>query len=165
VMDAVRHLEESRDRYARVAEVFQMPWQVVAAIHSLEASGRFDRHLHNGDPLSARTRRVPAGRPLHGSPPFTWEESAQDALAMKKPGEAGPWTVPRTLWFLERYNGLGYRKHHPSVKSPYLWSFTNWYRCGKYVADGRWSSAAISSQVGCVPILKGLGFMGEEHHG
>ena len=41
---------------------------------------RFDQHLHNGDPLSGRTTHVPPGRPRPASPPFTWEQSAHDAI-------------------------------------------------------------------------------------
>ena len=60
-----------------------MPWYVVGLIHTMESSGNFAAHLHNGDPLSARTTHVPAGRPKAGAPPFTWEESATDALTMQ----------------------------------------------------------------------------------
>ena len=45
----------------------------------------------------------------------------------------------QTLYELERYNGFGYRDRRPQVLSPYLWSFSNHYSRGKYVADGRFS--------------------------
>ena len=72
-------------RYQDVGGKTGIPPYVIGIIHSLEASGRFDRHLHNGDPLTARTVQVPAGRPKSGKPPFTWEESAVDALADVNP--------------------------------------------------------------------------------
>lgn len=155
-----------RDIYERVAAPFRMPWEVVAAIHNLESSQNFGKHLHNGDPLSARTRHVPAGRPKTGEPPFSWEDSARDALEMKAPEAIEKWDIGSTLWFLERYNGWGYRTRAtkpgvPKVLSPYLWSFTDRYRCGKYVADGRFSSTAVSAQVGAVAFLKALGWEGE----
>jgi lysozyme family protein len=110
--------------------------------------------LHNGDPLSARTVQVPAGRPPKGQPPFTWEESAADALALKRLDAQTDWTLAGTLYQLECYNGWGYRRHHPHVLSPYLWSFSGHYTCGKYVADGRWSEAATSRQCGAAVLLR-----------
>src|SRR5688500_16447516 len=73
----------NRARYEVVAQRVGVPWQLVAVIHEMEASQKFTRHLHNGDPLTARTVRVPAGYPRSGHPPFTWEESAADALRLK----------------------------------------------------------------------------------
>ena len=73
-------ISASRPRYEKVGKALGIPWYVVGIIHSLEASGNFTRHLHNGDPLTARTTHVPAGRPKTGKPPFTWEQSAIDAL-------------------------------------------------------------------------------------
>ena len=60
------------------------------------------------------------------------------------------------LYKLEEYNGWGYRKFHPHVKSPYLWSFSNNYTSGKYVKDGVWSNTAKSDQCGAAVILRRL---------
>jgi len=38
----------------------------------------------------------------------------------------------------------------------YLWAGTNLEKPGKFVADGKWSATAVSSQIGIVPILKEL---------
>ena len=65
-------------------------------------------HLHNGDPLQARTVHVPSGRPVVGSPPFTWRQSALDALTLKGFHEVGDWSVPHMLYLLEKYNGTAY---------------------------------------------------------
>ena len=125
----------------------------------MESSMNFKRHLHNGDPLSGRTIRVPAGRPLAGTPPFTWDESASDALILRKINQWKDWTIEGTLYQIEGYNGWGYRLHHPSVLSPYLWSFSNHYIKGKYIADGTWSDTAISNQCGAAVLLKYLHFL------
>jgi lysozyme family protein len=146
----------NKARYEKVAKPLGMPWYVVAVIHSLEASGNFTRHLHNGDPLNARTTHVPAGRPRSGRPPFTWEQSAIDALTYQGFGKWTDWSVPGTLYKLEGYNGFGYRDHHPQCLSPYLWSFSNHYARGKYVADGRFSATSISQQCGAAVLLKRL---------
>jgi lysozyme family protein len=151
-----KKIRANRKRYEKVGRAVGVPWYVVGIIHSLEASGNFTRHLHNGDPLSARTVHVPAGRPKTGKPPFTWEQSAIDALRGRGLGAWKDWSVPGTLYQLEAYNGFGYRDHHPNVPSPYLWSFSNHYTRGKYVADGRFSATAVSQQVGAALLLKQL---------
>lgn len=150
----VRRITATKARYQKVAKSLGMPWYVVGIIHSLEAGGDFTKHLHNGDPLTARTTHVPAGRPKKGKPPFTWEASAIDALDRFRSWK--DWTVPGALYQLEGYNGFGYRDHHPNVPSPYLWSFSNHYTKGKYVADGRFSANAVSQQVGAAVLLKRL---------
>jgi lysozyme family protein len=152
----VRRISTNRKRYEKVGKAVGVPWYVVGIIHSLEASGDFTRHLHNGDPLKARTVHVPAGRPKTGKPPFTWEQSAIDALRGRGLGAWKDWSVPGTLYQLEAFNGFGYRDHHPTVPSPYLWSFSNHYTRGKYVADGRFSPTAVSQQVGAALLLKRL---------
>lgn len=154
----VRVLRANKDRYAAVAAEFPgMPWYFVGIIHGMETGFRFDRHLHNGDPLSRRTVRVPAGRP-RGSAPFTWEVSARDALkdAIDKMRRAGlsDWSIPSLLHLWELFNGLGYR--FKGLRSPYLWSFSNLYSKGKYVADGVFDPNAVSKQAGAATILKAL---------
>ncbi|MBO9709993.1 MAG: hypothetical protein J7521_17470 [Caulobacter sp.] len=149
----VDQLASHRARYAAVEQRLGAPWAVVAVIHNMEAGQDFSRHLHNGDPLTARTMQVPAGRPRTGSPPFTWEESAIDSLRLKGLGAATGWTLAGTLYQLERYNGFGYRLHHPATLSPYLWGYSDHYAQGKYVADGRWSAKAVSRQCGAAVLL------------
>jgi lysozyme family protein len=144
---------EAKLRYAAVEAAIGVPWFVVGIIHSLEAGQRFDRHLHNGDPLTARTRQVPAGRPKQGDPPFKWQDSAIDALRLRKLDQWTDWSAAGIAFTLEGYNGFGYRSHHPEVKTPYLWSYCNVYSSGKYVADGRFSSAAVSQQCGGMVLL------------
>jgi lysozyme family protein len=152
----VKKLKANRKRYQAVAKPLGMPWYAVGLIHGLEASFNFGAHLHNGDPLNARTTRVPAGRPKAGAPPFTWEQSAADALAYQGFGSWKDWSVPGILFKLESYNGWGYRQYHPDVPSPYLWSFSNHYKRGKYVGDGDWSATTVSAQCGAAVVLKRL---------
>lgn len=154
VESLVAKLIGNQIRYQRVADALGIPWCFVAVIHNMEASLDFTKHLHNGDPLSQRTVHIPAGRPKKGKPPFGWEESAQDALALKGLSAKTDWSLAGTLYQLERYNGWGYRLHHPHVLSPYLWSFSNHYKGGKYVADGTWSDTAISRQCGAAVLLR-----------
>lgn len=148
-----RRLNGNRARYQKAATP-GMPWFWPAIVHNLESGARFDKHMHNGDPLTARTRRVPAGRPKTGSPPFTWEESARDALELKGLDKIGDWPVSRCLFEFERYNGFGYVARR--INSPYVWSFTNLYDKGKYVADGKFSASAVSQQCGAAATLKAM---------
>lgn len=150
----VTKLNENKGRYLGVSKILGIPWYFIAVIHNMEASMNFTKHLHNGDPLTARTVQVPAGRPKTGNPPFTWEESAVDALKLKSLGPSVDWSLAGMLYQLENYNGFGYRLYHPYVLSPYLWGFSNHYTSGKYVADGTWSDSAVSKQCGSAVLLR-----------
>ncbi len=147
-------LMANQARYQSVAASLDIPWYFVAVIHNMEASLNFNRHLHNGDPLSARTVHVPAGRPKKGAPPFSWETSAVDALILRGLNTKTDWSLAGTLYQLEGYNGWGYRLYHAHVLSPYLWSGSLHYKSGKYVADGTWSDSAVSNQNGSAVILR-----------
>jgi lysozyme family protein len=68
-------------------------------------SGNFNRHLHNGDPLTSRTVHVPAGRPKSGTPPFTWEQSAVDALAYDGLTQVTDWSIEHVAYVFENFNG------------------------------------------------------------
>jgi lysozyme family protein len=155
----ISNIRSNQARYEAISREAggSIPWDFIAIIHNLECSLNFNKHLHNGDPLTRRTVRVPANRPP-GNPPFTFDKSAVDALTM--PGKAyhreADWGLPATLYRLEGFNGLGYLKYHPNVKSPYLWSGSNHYTRGKYVADGQWSSSAVSKQLGTALLMKEL---------
>ena len=154
VEQLVDELAVNRGRYEQVGGPLGIPWHFIAVVHNMESSRRFNCHLHNGDPLTARTVQVPPGRPRSGNPPFTWEQSATDALTLEKLDRWGDWTLAGTLYKLEAYNGWGYRRFHPHVKSPYLWAGSNQYVSGKYVADGTWSGTAISRQCGAAVLLR-----------
>ena len=154
VENLIDRLDSNRARYAAVGTALGIPWAFIAITHNMESTQNFNTHLHNGDPLTARTRQVPAGRPRTGSPPFTWEESAEDALRLKGLGPATDWSLAGMLYRFEGFNGWGYRRFHPHVLSPYLWSFSNHYSQGKYVADGTWSETAVSKQCGAAVLLR-----------
>lgn len=158
---ALLMIERNKQRYVAIAMPFPgMPFSVPAAIHCREAGFNFKTHLHNGDPLTAKTVHVPSGRPK--SPPanareYTFEESAADALRYHADCvgidlKNYVWDVPNILWWLESYNGWGYA--NMNRPTPYLWSGTQHYSSGKYVRDGMYNPAVRDQQIGCVPILK-----------
>jgi lysozyme family protein len=137
---------KSEARYRAVEADTGVPWFWIGAIHSRESDCNFNTHLHNGDPLTARTTHVPAGRPTSGSPPFTWEESAMDALAYQDLIGITPWDCAQMHLQAELYNGTGYA--NKGVNSPYLWAMTNHQQPGKYVGDGDWDPNAWDKQAG-----------------
>ena len=148
----VNTIAANRARYEAVAAPFGVPWYVLGIIQSLEGGG-FNGHLHNGDPLTARTTHVPAGRPTTGNPPFTWDESAVDAIRSRGWTPATDWTLPGTLFQLERYNGFAYRDHN--MATPYLWSGTTLYTSGKITSDGgAINPSVVSQQIGGAALLK-----------
>ena len=108
-------------RYTIVSARTGVPWYFLAAVHLRESTFKI-AHLHNGDPLSARTVHVPAGLPKTPEPPYTFEQSAEDALRQKDLHQWTDWGLTGTLYQLESYNGMGYRKR--GKPSPYLWSFS-----------------------------------------
>ncbi len=151
----VKRLRNGRSLYEAVGrDLNGIPWAFIGAIHAMECGFNFAGHLHNGDPLSARTVQVPKGRPLTGTPPFTWRESAIDALTMKGFHDVRDWSIPHMLYLLERYNGMGYRMRR--LASPYLWSFSNHYSRGKFVKDGIYDPHAVSRQCGVAVMLKAV---------
>jgi lysozyme family protein len=150
-------LNKHRDRYQAVGEPLGIPWYFIGCIHALEGGFDFNAHMFNGDPLTARTVRVPRGQPE--TPPangvsYTWEESATAAMRFKGFDLDGEWSLPRLLYRWEGYNGFGYRSR--GVPTPYLWSFSTLYDKGRFVADHQFDPNARSKQAGAAIMVKGL---------
>jgi lysozyme family protein len=144
----------NRARYETVSAATGVPWHVVGILHGLESSFNFSRHLHNGDPLTARTIHSPAGRPVSGNPPFTWEQSAIDALQASGLAKETDWSPAHQLYLFERYNGFGYRMR--GIASPYLWSCTQLYQSGGFVNERTFDPNLVKDQCGVAAILKTL---------
>ena len=156
IQRAVARVSAGRATYELLAAASNndMPWFAIGCIHWLESNCNFDRHLHNGDPLTARTVRVPANRPPSdaGDPPFSFEISARDALNIEGFTAWNDWSVPGCLFMWEKYNGFGYRFH--GVNSPYLWACSQHYRKGLFPRDHVWDPEGISQAVGTAVMLK-----------
>jgi len=144
-----------RAAYGKVYEETCVPWYVVAITHGMEASFDMQAHIHNGDPLKKKTVQVPKGRPEPWNPPSDWASSAIDAMRYDKLDEKPDWLLANMLYRWESYNGWSSRLRH-GIATPYLWSFSNHYTKGKYVADGVWDPNAVSKQCGAAVMLKAL---------
>lgn len=168
------HIKEEFEKYAPrykyVEEKTGVPSRVICAIHALECSLSFNKILHNGEKISDVIRRgtIYVPKNIGKGKDWSWEDFAVDALKREKSKFPNQWDIDGTLDFLERYNGLGYRKYHPEVKTPYLYSGTQFYTKGKYTEKRNWLGVIksyfdknlVSKQVGCIPILKTLGYEG-----
>lgn len=143
-----------RSDYAAIQGRTGVPWFMVAALHMRESGLSFKTHLHNGDPLTARTYHVPSGRPKDGNPPFDFKDSAEDALTMAPHSlnKVPRWSVERMLYEQEKYNGFGYIKY--GENSPYVWAATTEQESGKFVADGKYDPNATDTQLGTAVVMK-----------
>ncbi|HMA73859.1 MAG TPA: peptidoglycan-binding protein [Xanthobacteraceae bacterium] len=150
-------IAKGAERYRSVAASFanMLPWYVIGILHAMECGCDFKTHLHNGDPLTARTVHVPKNRPPLWDPTMSWEDSAKDAIMVDGLDKVTGWTLPRILFTFERYNGFGPRRRFGKATA-YLWSYSNHYVRGKYVGDGQWDPEAVSRQAGAAVLLKQL---------
>lgn len=156
----VAKLRKGRARYdAAAAAASGVPWWFIGIVHGMEASFSFTGHLHNGDPLPARTVQIPKKRPLVWNPPSDWQSSALDALDGEGLLHLTDWSLARVLFRFEAYNGYGY--HKLGVNSLYLWSFSNHWTKGKFVADHKFDPNATSKQCGAAVMLRALADAGD----
>lgn len=151
-----KRIVAQQGKYAQAVDGTSIPWWFVAVAHALESSLDFTTHLHNGDPLSARTVQVPKGRPAAGFPPFTWIASARDALVYEGLDKVTDWSLPDALYNWHRYNGVNNEYKRRKMPTPYLWSGSFHYVKGKYVADGVFDPEKVSKQLGAAVLLKAL---------
>ena len=155
---------KNRRRYEQISKTTAVPWHVIGIIHALECNFSFQKHLFNGDSLKDYTKRYPPGHPKGlGKPPFKFNESAEAALEFDNFTHKKDWSTAKTLWRLERYNGMSYRVKL-GMATPYLWSFTNHYSIGKFrevqQSNGSYKSyfdpKLVSRQCGAATILAQL---------
>ena len=134
-------------------------WWFVGIAHEREASCDFTKQLGQGDPLDEKSIHDPAGRgPFFNHPndppgQDAFYRGALDALNDCPPYAARwkDWTIGGILTLFEEYNGMGYAMM--GVPSAYVWSGTDQYVSGKYVADHVYRAGVIDVQEGCAPIL------------
>lgn len=151
--DIANRIVINKQRYIDVAHKFANPikWFHIALIHQMEGDGYFSTYLGNGQPLNRVTTIVPKGR----GPFPSFELGAIDAIKQKGLDKVYDWSIGNTLYNLEKFNGLGY-SDFKGINSPYIWSGSNQYVSGYYIADHVYSSTKVSQQIGIALILKKL---------
>ena len=58
----LKRLNQGQPTYQQVGAELNIPWAFIGITHGMESGFNFKGHLHNGDPLTARTVQVPKGR-------------------------------------------------------------------------------------------------------
>ena len=130
-----------------------VPATVAFCLFYREADSDLSCSPAQGDPLTHRSRNVPAGRIPGKTPPYKWSDAAFDAYYVVDHLDQCDWHDKQAaLDKIESFNGFGYRAH--GVAAPYLWSGTTVYTRGKYVRDGRFDPLAVDRQLGVAAILK-----------
>src|SRR5258708_3588641 len=159
--DAKARYQGATDRLVELGKQ-PVPWWFIAIVSEREYGGppRWDRQLGQGGPLGHGSIHHPRrGGPflMHPEDVTTcnddWTRAGLDALIDCGPHAAlwTDWTVGGVLTVFEEYNGLGYAEM--GVASAYVWSGTDQYQSGKYVADHVYRASAIDVQEGTAPIL------------
>jgi lysozyme family protein len=145
-----KRLIAAKERYQHVEAETGVPWPLIAVVHEREASQSWMANLAQGDRWDRKSTHIPRGQ----GPFKSWDSAAVNALMHSAPfmGRNKNWSIGSALTELEKYNGLGYsRMGRPS---PYVWSKSNQYIRGKYVADGVYNANAVDVQEGCAPLLR-----------
>jgi len=123
------------------------------AIDERESGGDILGYFGNGDRIIGtgnKTVDVPEGR----GPFADWQTGCIDSLQYEGEDQVRLWTITRALYQAEAWNGFGPRNN--GRQSGYLWSGTNIYTGGKYVADHTWDPNAVDLQLGVVPVIMRL---------
>jgi len=146
-----------------VPTIHPVPWWFVAIVSEREYGGppHWDKQLGQGDDLSKVSHNVPVGmgpylpHPSDTTPGFdAWTRCCVDVLVNSAPFAAKwtVWTIGGVLTLFEEYNGLGYAER--GVPSAYVWSGTDQYISGKFVADHVFDPKRVDVQEGCAGILR-----------
>jgi lysozyme family protein len=142
----------NKGRYLAIARSAGMPdiaWVFIAVSHYRESSQDFSTNLAQGDPWNRVSVHVPAGR----GPFKSFEDAAVDALVRCSPYAAKlkDWSIGGMLTNLERFNGLGYAARNKV--SAYIWSGTDQYEKGKFIADGVFDPNKVDAQLGVAGLI------------
>ena len=133
---------------------YHIPWWFIPLVHERECRKGVDNwncNIAQGVNYNLHSHLKPYNGPF---PSF--KEAAIDALVIEAPQAARNenWSGGGSMSIAERYNGLGYARMGRS--SPYVWSGTDKYIRGKYIADGKYDPDEVDNQVGIAVALKAL---------
>lgn len=141
--------------YQRIFEATGVPVAALMALAEREMSGDLHCYLGNGQRLNMRTTIVPKGRGPFPDTTAGFIAGALDALHLdgldQIAATAEAWSMTRTLYEDELWNGFGYRAH--GIPSPYLVGGTTAQKPGKYVRDGVFDASVMDPQLGTLAIM------------
>lgn len=149
-----------KDHYQSIADQIKekhrlhVPWWAIPLVHERECPRGVDNwtcNIAQGSPFNVKSRIIP-----HSGPFGSFDLAAMDALVVQAPRLAQwtNWSLGGVATINEMYNGTGYARR--GLPSPYVWSGTNIYVRGKYVADGRYDANKVDTQIGVIVSLKAL---------
>ena len=147
---AAEKILSGKDRYVPIERKTGVPWFYIGLVHLRESDCNFNTYLGNGQPLNRRTTIVPIGR----GPFESFEAGAIDALQHENLIGITDWSLERIAFLLEAFNGFGYQTK--GINSPYLWSGSNQYTSGKFVADHDFRADVVDRQLGSMVVLARL---------
>jgi lysozyme family protein/peptidoglycan hydrolase-like protein with peptidoglycan-binding domain len=153
-----KRLLKGKDIYQQIEAITKVPWWFAGLCHSRESDFDFDTYLGNGQALGRVTTIVPKGRgPFTG--PNAFVNGAVDAFRLEGFLGATDWSIARTLFRLEGFNGFGYQ--NKGVPSPYVYGGSNIYgppeaRGGKFIRDHVFDPNTVDIQLGAAVLLKRL---------
>jgi lysozyme family protein len=141
-----------RDEWTEVTARTGVPRLWGMASFERESGSDYSRSPAQGDRWDKVSVNVPRGL----GPYRCWGDACVAAYAIDKLDEvsAANWTWPRACYEGELFNGFGPRAH--GRRTGYLWSWTNIYDGGNYVADGKWDPDTQDQQCGMVPMMAAL---------
>lgn len=139
-----------------------VPWWFIAICAEREYGGppRWNKQLAQGDPLDQVSHNDPGGRgpfldhPGDKTPGYdAWTRGCLDALVDCGPYAAKwtDWSIGGILTLWEEYNGVGYALR--GVPSAYVFSGSDQYESGKFIADHVYSAGTKDVQEGCAPLF------------
>lgn len=156
---AVRALSH-KEVYVEIADEIKrrynkhIPWWFIPLVHERECIGgvnNFNCNIAQGAAYNQKSKDVPYNGPF---PSF--KEAAIAALVKEAPHAAQwtNWSAGGVATIAEQYNGMGYARMGKS--SPYVWSGTDQYVHGKYVADHKYRDDVVDTQLGVMVSLHAM---------
>jgi len=144
--------ERHHDEWAEVTAKTGVPRLWGLASFERESGSDYSRSPAQGDRWDRVSDHVPRGL----GPYANWGAACIAAYAIDKLDEVGApnWTWTCSCYEGELFNGFGPRAH--GRHTGYLWSWTNIYTGGKYVADGKWDPETHDQQCGMIPMMAEL---------
>ena len=97
-------LQKNKSIYQQIETITRVPWYFIGLCHDRESGFDLNTYLGNGQALNRVTTIVPKGRgPFLG--PNAFVDGAVDALRIQGFVGATDWSIARTLFRLEGFNG------------------------------------------------------------